>query len=128
MFGAEVLPRIAVSNAALEYALDQIAANVDSKPRDAVLVRNGLRIASFPTGPGAQLDRDAAAETIVRTLGQLERAPGAAQLPVRAASPSVTAVMLAAPAETARRAISRPSPSRLPGAASAFPGGAWPSC
>ncbi len=107
VFGAEVLPRIAVSNAALEYALDQIAANVDSKPRDAVLVRNGLRIRIVPDRTGRQLDRDAAAETIVRTLGQLERAPGAAQLPVRVASPSVTAVMLAAPAETARRAISQ---------------------
>jgi hypothetical protein len=31
VFGAEVLPRVAVSNAALEYALDQIAGDVDTK-------------------------------------------------------------------------------------------------
>ena len=34
VFGAEVLPRLAVSNAALEYALDQIAADVN-RPRRA---------------------------------------------------------------------------------------------
>ena len=33
VFGAEVLPRLVVSNAALEYALDKISADVDRGPR-----------------------------------------------------------------------------------------------
>jgi vancomycin resistance protein YoaR len=108
VFGAEVLPRLAVSNAALEYALDQIAADVDSKPRDAALVRNGLRIRVVSDRTGTRLNRDGAAETIVRTLGQLDRVPGTTPIPVTATSPSVTAEMLAIPAENARRAISQP--------------------
>jgi vancomycin resistance protein YoaR len=108
VFGAEVLPRLAVSNAALEYALDRIAADVDSRPRDAALARHGLRIRVVPDRTGTRLDRDAAAETIVRTLGQLDRAHGATQLPVNVASPTVTTEMLAVPAQDARRVISQP--------------------
>ena len=108
VFGAEVLPRVAVSDAALEYALDQIADDVDRKPRNAALVRSGLRVRIVPDRIGARLNRDAAAETIVRTLGQLDRAAGGTTLPVSVASPKVTARMLAAPAASARLAISRP--------------------
>ena len=77
VFGAEVLPRLVVSNAALEYVLDKISADVDQRPRSARLVRHGLRIQVVPDQPGSRLDRDAAADTIVRTLGQLERPSGA---------------------------------------------------
>jgi vancomycin resistance protein YoaR len=108
VFGAEVLPRVAVSNAALEYALDRIASDVDRRPRDASLARDGLRIRIIRERTGSRLDRDAAAETIVRTLGQLGRAQGATALPVRVASPRVTAQMLATPAASARLALSRP--------------------
>ena len=108
VFGAEVLPRVAVSNAALEYALDQIADGVNRRPRNAALVRSGLRIRIVRDRIGARLDRDAAAEAIVRTLGQLDRAAGGTTLPVSVASPKVTARMLAAPAASARLAISRP--------------------
>ena len=59
VFGAEVLPRLVVSNAALEYALDKIAADVDQRPRSARLVRHGLRIQVVPDQPGSRLDRDA---------------------------------------------------------------------
>jgi vancomycin resistance protein YoaR len=108
VFGAEVLPRLAVSNAALEYALDRIARDVDREPHNAALVRNGLRIRIVPDRTGTQLDRDGAAQTLVRMLGQLDRAPGATMLPVSVAPPNVTAVMLAAPAAAARLAISQP--------------------
>src|SRR6185503_9798924 len=73
VFGAEVLPRLVVSNAALEYVLDKISADVDQQPRSARLVRHGLRIRVVPDQLGSRLNRDAAADTIVRTLGQLER-------------------------------------------------------
>jgi vancomycin resistance protein YoaR len=108
VFGAEVLPQISVSNAALEYALDQIADDVDRSPKNARLVRRGLRIAVVSDATGTQLDRDAAAELVVRRLGQLERATGATALPVTVTPPRVTDEMLAASAESARLAISRP--------------------
>ena len=108
VFGAEVLPRLTVSNAALEYALDKIADDVDQSPENATLVRRGLRIQVLPDATGARLDRDAAAEQIVRRLGQLDRTAGATALPVSVTSPKVTEEMLAAPAERARIAISRP--------------------
>ena len=75
--------------------------------RSARLVRHGLRIQVVPDRPGSRLDRDAAADTIVRALGQLERPSGAVALPVEMTPPAVTAEMLAAPAERARLAISR---------------------
>jgi len=108
VFGAEVLPRLMVSNAALEYALDQIAADVDSPAKSAKLVRRGLRIKVVSDATGTRLDRDAAAEVIVRTLGQLDRAAGSTTLPVSVTPPKVTDEMLAAPAARARAAISRP--------------------
>ena len=108
VFGAEVLPRVAVSNAALEYALDQIADDVDQQPRNAALVRKGLRFRVVPERTGTRLDRDAAAETIVRTLGRLDRTRAAATLPISEASPRLTAQMLAASAASARRAVSQP--------------------
>jgi vancomycin resistance protein YoaR len=108
VFGAEVLPRITVSNAALEYALDQIAKDVDQPSRSAKLVRRGLRIKVVSDATGTRLDRDAAAEVIVRALGQLDRAAGSTTLPVGVTPPRVTDEMLAGPAARARVAISRP--------------------
>ena len=108
VFGAEVLPRLTVSNAALEYALDQIAEDVDSPATNAKLVRRGLRIKVLPDATGTRLDRDAAAEVMVRTLGGLERASGSTTLPVNVTPPNVTEEMLASPAVRARVAISRP--------------------
>ena len=108
VFGAEVLPRIVVSNAALEYVLDKVAADVDRKPRNALLERHGLKIQVVPEHPGRHLDRDAAAEVIVRTLGQIERFSDTAALPVAVTTPTVTTQMLAGAAESARIALSAP--------------------
>ena len=108
VFGAEVLPRITVSNAALEYALDQIAKDVDSPASNAKLVRRGLRIKVLQDATGTRLDRDAAAEVMVRRLGGLDRGSAPTTLPVSVTPPSVTEEMLAAPAARARVAISRP--------------------
>ena len=113
MFGAEVLPRLAVSNAALEFALDRIAADVNRRPRSAALVRRGLRIQVVPGIDGSQLDREASAELVVRTLGQVVRTPGATALPVRVTSPPVNAAMLAGSAERARLALSSPVVLRI---------------
>ena len=108
VFGAEVLPRLAVSNAALEFALDRIAADVNRRPMNAALVRRGLRIQVVSGRDGSRLDREASAELVVRTLGQVVRTPGATALPVRVTSPPVNAAMLAGSAERARLALSSP--------------------
>jgi len=108
VFGAEVLPKIAVSNAALEYALDQISKDANRDARSAALVRRGLRFRVAAEQSGRRLEREAAAEVIVRALGQLERTPGATVLPVKVMAPPVTAAMLAGAAERARIAVSAP--------------------
>ena len=108
VFGAEVLPKIAVSNAALEYALDQISKDTNRGARSAALVRRGLRFRVADEQAGRRLDREAAAEVIVRALGQLERTPGATVLPVKVMAPPVSAAMLASAAERARLAVSAP--------------------
>jgi vancomycin resistance protein YoaR len=112
-FGAEVLPRIAVSNAALEYALDQVAAKVDRPAESAALVRRGLRIQTVPDQSGRRLDRERAAAIVARTLGSLDRATTVA-LPVAAIAPAVSAAQLAPVAARARTALS--GPVRLRGA------------
>lgn len=109
VFGAEVLPRVAVSNAALEYALDQIAEDVNRPPRNAVVVRRGLRVSVAAAQTGSRLDREAAAEVVVRALGAVERdAATAVRIPVAVTSPPVTAAMLGPAAARARVALSAP--------------------
>lgn len=107
-FGAEVQPRLAVSNAALEFALDKIAGQVDRAPRSAAVVRRGLRIQVVPEQAGRSLDREAAAEIVARTLGSLERTAGRTALPTTLSAPPVTADMLAPVAQRARVALSGP--------------------
>ncbi len=108
VFGAEVLPRLAASDTALEYVLDEMEKDVNRAPRNAAVVRRGLRISVGPERSGSALDRDGAAEVIVRTLGQIERHGSSTTLPVETTSPSVTAAMLAGAAEQARVALSAP--------------------
>ncbi len=107
-FGAQVLPRLSVSNAALEFALDGIATQVDRTPRSAELVLRGLRVETVPERAGARLQRDAAAEVIVRALAQLDRPRGSVALPVAVASAPVTTQMLASAARRASAAVSAP--------------------
>jgi vancomycin resistance protein YoaR len=107
-FGAEVLPRLAASDAALEFALDGIAAQVDREPRNAALVRRGLRIETVLERAGSRLEREAAAEVIVRALGQLDRSRMPVALPVVVAPPEVSAEMLAPAARRARTAVRAP--------------------
>lgn len=108
VFGAEILPALAVSSGALEYALDEISAVVDRPPRSAALVRQGLRIAIEPAQAGARLDREQAEAVIARALGSLERSPRAVPLPLLTERPPVTADMLRPAARHARIALSAP--------------------
>jgi vancomycin resistance protein YoaR len=107
-FGAEILPRVAVSDGALDYALERMAARIDRAPKDAALVRRGLRIESVPDEAGRRLERDAAARTVVRALGSLERIGAPVALPVANTEPRVTDEMLVPVARRARVALSAP--------------------
>lgn len=107
-FGAEVLPRLAVTDAALDFALERIAHSVDRAPKNAALERRGLEIRSVPEEVGRRLVREEAAHTVVRGLGSLERLRAPIALPVVVASPDVTAKELAPAARRARIALSSP--------------------
>ena len=107
-FGAEILPRVAVSDGALDYALERMAARIDRAPKNAALVRHGLRIESVPDRVGRRLELEAAARVVVRALGSLDRSSAAVALPVANAEPKVTEEMLAPVARRARVALSAP--------------------
>jgi vancomycin resistance protein YoaR len=107
-FGAEILPRLRASDAALEFALAKIETAINRPARSAALVRRGLRIEIVPERSGRRLEEDAATRLVVRTLGLLERPPQVTALPVSVAEPSVTARMLAPAARRARTALSAP--------------------
>jgi vancomycin resistance protein YoaR len=108
-FGADVLPRLSVSDGALEYALDRVSAGTDREPRSAALERRGLKVVVVPGQAGVTLDREGAAGTIVRALGTLERGAEHVHLPVAVVGPPVTAAMLATAARRARVALSAPA-------------------
>ena len=107
-FGAEMLPPVAVSDAALEFALDTIAADIEQAPREAALVRRGLRIRVVSDRPGQRLERGAAADVVVRALASVQRGGGSVMLPVRTQVPRVTERMLEPAARRARIAVSGP--------------------
>ena len=107
-FGAEILPPVAVSSGALEYALDTIASDVDQAPRDAAMVRHRLRIEIVADRSGRRLERTVAADVVVRTLASIERSGGAVTLPVQMQVPRVTEARLEPLARRARIAVSGP--------------------
>ncbi|MFO7572143.1 MAG: VanW family protein [Gaiellaceae bacterium] len=107
-FGAEVLPALAVSSGALEFALDEVAAAVDRRPKSAAVTRRGLRIQVEAEQAGRRIDREASAAVIARALGSLERQNGAVALPVVVSRPLVTSAILAPVARRARVAVSAP--------------------
>jgi len=107
-FGAEVLPRIAVSNAALEFALDRMSARVDREPVSAAIARRGLEVQIVSGRSGQKLEREEAAAVVARALGSLERTAQATPLPVSATAPPVTAAMLEPVIARARVALSGP--------------------
>src|SRR5882724_1656910 len=105
-FGADVTPPTTVLNGALDYQLGLIAKDVNRAPRDAELVRHGLRIAVRPAQAGRVLDRPAAARTLVEQLASLERSSVRIGLPFRVRPARVGAAALATAARQARIALS----------------------
>ncbi len=107
IFGAEVAPALSVYTTALDYKLDQVAAAVDRGAVDARLERKGLRVAVVPGQSGRKVDREAAANLIVRSLGAFRRGTTVV-LPVVPAPPRVQQADLATAAAQVRTALSAP--------------------
>jgi vancomycin resistance protein YoaR len=105
--GYDVTPRLRSYPFSLRYGVTAIARKVDTKHRDASLVRHGLRIAVVPGQPGRTLDRVAAERAVVAALGAAQR-PTRVALPVKVEPPTVTAAQLAPVARKARLALSAP--------------------
>ena len=72
-FGAEISPPVQAYTSALDYKLGRIADEVDRRHVEARLVRRGLAFAVVPGQTGLRLDRDAAADAVVRALATFER-------------------------------------------------------
>jgi vancomycin resistance protein YoaR len=104
-FGADVTPPMSVLNGALHYQLGLIAKDVNRPPRNAAIVRHGLQISVSPARAGRVLDRVAAARTIVKALGALDRSAAGVELPFRVRQPQIRAAALAI---AARQALSAP--------------------
>jgi vancomycin resistance protein YoaR len=105
-FGADVAPRTQVEDAALNYVLDQIAADVNKPHSEARIVLHGLEPVVVPGRKGRALDRGEAETTIVRSLASLTRE--AEELPIRVVSPRVSADDLTVAEAQVRTAVSAP--------------------
>jgi vancomycin resistance protein YoaR len=100
----------------LTYELGVLGRAVDTRRREAQLVRRGLHITIAPGAVGRQLDRAAARTVIVDALASFSRAPVA--LPVKQVSPHVTVDSLTATQQKASQIIAAPvtvvvGPTRL---------------
>ncbi len=102
----DVQPRVSVWDAAVRFKVGQIAEAVDRAPREAALVRSGLRVALIDGRFGQALDRTSAAHLIVSALATFRRAP--VTLPVRTAEPKVQTSRLLPALRQARVAVSAP--------------------
>ena len=105
-FGADVAPPTQVYNAALQYELNKISAEVNSPHRDAAIVLRGRKPRIIPSRTGELLDRPAAAAAIVRALASLRRE--AVDLPVRPDEAKITADDLRVTQAQVRTAVSAP--------------------
>ena len=105
-FGADVTPRARVSTAVLAHELEVLSRRIDRKQRDASIRLRGLQPKIARGATGRELNRDAAARVIVRSLVSLDRAP--TPLPIRISEPTVTAAELEPALARARTAISAP--------------------
>ena len=105
--GTEIAPPVGAYTAALDYKLGQLATAIDRGHVEAKLVRRGLAVTVVPGQIGRTLERNEAADVIVRALAQLGRARPV-PLPVSIDPIDVTADDLAPAAQRARIAFSAP--------------------
>jgi vancomycin resistance protein YoaR len=106
LLGAELEPHATVYEPSLRVQLQRMTRAIDVPARDAAVVLRGLSPATVPARPGRELDRDAAAETIVSALAGFSRRSIA--LPVAVDEPTVTARELSGAVADVRAALSAP--------------------
>jgi vancomycin resistance protein YoaR len=106
VFGTDIHPPTEVYEPALDYFVGKLAGELDQDHRDAALRLRGLEPVVVPARPGRELDRNAAAATIVAALAGFERLP--VSLPVRVERPTVTTSALQPVAAQARMVLSAP--------------------
>ncbi len=107
LVGNAVAAHVTAYRTPLQYAVAEVAKDVDVKQVDASLVRHGLSVSIVPGKAGRSLDQAAASRAVVRALGGL-RHPSNVTLAVTSAPPRVTAASLAPAARRARLAMSGP--------------------
>ncbi len=107
IFGVDVSPPVKAYDAAVRYKLAQIASTVDRNGVNAKIVRQGLNIRVVEAMSGRQLDRTAAAATVVAALATFERSAPVI-LPLETTEPKVKSDDLADAATRARTALSAP--------------------
>ena len=106
VFGADVSPPTRVLERALVFEVGRMAKAVNRLHNDAAIVLRGLRPVVVPAHTGAVLDREAAGDTIVRSLASFQR--GSVALPVRIDAAKVRAADLAPIAAQVRTALAHP--------------------
>jgi vancomycin resistance protein YoaR len=114
LFPEDLAPPTRVYEGALDYKLSLLAREIDQAPRQAAIQRHGLAFSVLPAQEGRRLDRDAAAEVIVRALASFRRDTRIG-LPLRVQAPTVLAAELEPALQEARRAVSAPVRLRLDG-------------
>ncbi len=106
VFGADVVPRTRVSEPALDAYLDRFARVIDRPRVEPALALDGLEPRVVPGRSGRVLDREAAAQVIVRGLTGLPRQ--AVDLPLRIERPRLAPSDLAGARAKLATALSAP--------------------
>jgi vancomycin resistance protein YoaR len=106
VFGADIVPRTHVSEAALDYTVNRFAKQLDQPRVEPAIRLRGLEPQITPGTTGRVLDRDAAARVIVRSLAAFSRR--AVPLPVRIDRPQLTEQALTQPQARVRTILSAP--------------------
>jgi vancomycin resistance protein YoaR len=106
LLGAELEPHATVYQPSLRFQIERMTRAIDVRARDASIVLRRLSPVTIPAEAGRELDRDAAADTIVAALASFSRRPVA--LPVVVDEPTVTARELSAAVASVRTALSAP--------------------
>lgn len=107
VFGAEIAPAVSAFESVVSYTVAQMAKEIDRPAVEPAVRLRGLAVVVTPGRQGTVLDRDAAAEVIVRSLATFERGAPVV-LPVVTDEPRLTPQQLEPAAAAARVALSAP--------------------
>jgi vancomycin resistance protein YoaR len=107
LFGDNLTAHVTAYQTPLAYAVSTVAHSVDEPQVNASVVRHGLSVAVVPGTAGRRVDRRAAANVIVQSLGGVHH-PTAVTLPVTSLPPAVTVADVARAAAQARLVLSAP--------------------